>query len=112
MPLLVEDDALVLSNRAIAQLQNLLLDQARSIAQKKNENTVTSVDVQEALATLVAAAFLHRLIESVQTERRTQAQDLLNSWMKDESGYDERVWPELSKDIEKYRTSERKRISG
>jgi hypothetical protein len=112
MTLLVEDDALALSNRAIAQLQALLLDQARSIAQKKRENTVTRDDVQEALATLVAAAFLEHLIASVWTERRTQAQDLLNAWMKDDSGYDQRIWPGLSADIDKHRTSERKRISG
>ena len=37
---------------------------------------------------------------------------LLNEWMADESGYDEKVWPVLKQAIEKNRLSRRKRFRG
>lgn len=45
--------------------------------------------------------------------RRTktrQLMKLLDSWLADESGYDERVWPRLKKAIEENRLSSRKRF--
>ena len=35
---------------------------------------------------------------------------LLDTWLADESGYDERVWPQLKKAIEENRLSSRKRF--
>jgi hypothetical protein len=35
---------------------------------------------------------------------------LLDTWLADESGYDERVWPELKRAIEQNRPSYRKRF--
>ena len=35
---------------------------------------------------------------------------LLDSWLADESGYDERVWPRLKKSIEENRLSSRRRF--
>lgn len=37
--------------------------------------------------------------------------DLMEEWMSDESGYEERTWPELKKNIEANRMSYRKRFS-
>jgi hypothetical protein len=34
--------------------------------------------------------------------RNQQAIDLLRQWLADESGYDERVWPEVKKSIEEH----------
>jgi len=42
--------------------------------------------------------------------RARKLMKLLDSWMADESGYDERVWPRLKKAIEENRTSYRKRF--
>lgn len=40
--------------------------------------------------------------------RKNQAVlDLLNSWLEDSSGYDERAWPEIKKGLEASRTSSR-----
>lgn len=36
---------------------------------------------------------------------------LLNAWLADESGYDERVWPIVKAGIEEHRLSDRKRFS-
>ena len=45
-------------------------------------------------------------------KRQLAAVDLLNGWLADDSGYDERTWPELKKAIERDRTSYRRRFSG
>ncbi len=37
--------------------------------------------------------------------------DLMEEWMADESGYEERTWPELKNNIEANRMSYRKRFS-
>jgi hypothetical protein len=42
--------------------------------------------------------------------RQLAAIDLLNAWLADDSGYDERTWPELKKAIEENRTSYRRRF--
>lgn len=39
------------------------------------------------------------------------ARMLLQQWMKDESGYDEQVWPQVKELIEENRLSERKRFA-
>jgi hypothetical protein len=39
------------------------------------------------------------------------ARALLAEWMADESGYDERVWPEVKRLIEENRLSDRKRFA-
>ena len=44
--------------------------------------------------------------------RQLAAIDLLNEWLADDSGYDERTWPELKRAIERDRTSYRRRFSG
>lgn len=42
--------------------------------------------------------------------RQLAAVDLLNEWLADDSGYDERTWPQLKKDIEENRSSYRRRF--
>ena len=39
------------------------------------------------------------------------ARALLQQWMEDESGYDERVWPQVKQMIEENRLSDRKRFA-
>jgi hypothetical protein len=46
-----------------------------------------------------------------QTAQNAAAIRLLRQWLEDESGYDERVWPQLKEAIEEDRLSERKRFS-
>ncbi len=46
-----------------------------------------------------------------QTTQNAAAIRLLHQWLEDESGYDERVWPQLKEAIEQDRLSERKRFS-
>lgn len=43
--------------------------------------------------------------------RNEQAIQLLNQWLNDQSGYDERVWPGVKKAIEEDRLGRRKRFS-
>ena len=45
-----------------------------------------------------------------QKARNEAAISLLNKWLADESGYDERVWPIVKRAIEQNRTSYRKRF--
>jgi len=45
-----------------------------------------------------------------QEARNEAAISLLNRWLADESGYDEKVWPVLKKAIEQNRPSYRKRF--
>ena len=45
-----------------------------------------------------------------QKARNKAAIALLDKWLADESGYDERVWPRLKKAIEENRLSSRKRF--
>ncbi len=54
-----------------------------------------------------------RLSESTQGSDRAARDDILRAideWLADESGYDEKVWPELKKAIEANRLSARKRF--
>jgi hypothetical protein len=46
-----------------------------------------------------------------QPMRNQQAINLLGEWLADNSGYDERVWPELKKSIEERRLGRRKRFA-
>ena len=46
-----------------------------------------------------------------QPTRNQQAIDLLSQWLADDSGYDERVWPEVKKSIEEHRLDRRKRFA-
>lgn len=39
---------------------------------------------------------------------RNSAGLLIDSWLEDESGYDEVTWPELAKDLDAYRLSSRR----
>ena len=45
-------------------------------------------------------------------QKRQAAIRLVESWLNDTSGYDSQVWPQLSRDIEEHRLSDRKRLSG
>jgi hypothetical protein len=45
-------------------------------------------------------------------EGNGEALKLVESWMRDPSDYDERVWPQLARDLEKHRLSERSRLGG
>jgi hypothetical protein len=46
----------------------------------------------------------------LQKARNQAAISLLNRWLADESGYDEKVWPIVKKAIEENRPSYRKRF--
>lgn len=45
------------------------------------------------------------------TEKRRKAIALVESWLADTSGYDKRVWPKLSRAINRNRLSSRKRLN-
>lgn len=51
----------------------------------------------------------HTHVSTRRTNTR-QLTKLLDSWLADESGHDERVWPRLEKAIEENRLSSRKRF--
>jgi hypothetical protein len=55
----------------------------------------------------------HRDGQELQLQRtgNRAAIRLLDTWLADESGYDEQAWPELKKFIEKHRLGRRKRFS-
>ncbi|MGD0009110.1 MAG: hypothetical protein ABSE93_11280 [Terriglobia bacterium] len=48
--------------------------------------------------------------ESLARMKAQKLKKLLDTWLADESGYDERVWPRLKKAIEENRLSSRKRF--
>jgi hypothetical protein len=48
--------------------------------------------------------------ESLARVKARKLKKLLDTWLADESGYDERVWPRLKKAIEGNRPSYRKRF--
>lgn len=43
-------------------------------------------------------------------QKRKAVIDLVNSWLADTSGYDKRIWPKLSRAIDRNRLSYRKRL--
>ena len=49
--------------------------------------------------------------KSSQMKKNQKVIELLNEWLADESGYDEREWPAIKKLIEDNRMSYRKRFS-
>ncbi|MEW6236972.1 MAG: hypothetical protein AB1656_16430 [Candidatus Omnitrophota bacterium] len=49
-------------------------------------------------------------IRMILKTRSKKAIALIDEWLNDESGYDEKVWPKLREDIEINRLSERKRF--
>lgn len=53
----------------------------------------------------------HRLTSASRRERHAEVIAMLDEWLLDESGYDEATWPSLKEEIEKSRTSTRKRFS-
>jgi hypothetical protein len=52
-----------------------------------------------------------RIAAMEQRVRNQAAIELLDSWMRDESGYDEEAWPGIKKAIEENRMSDRSRFS-
>ena len=46
------------------------------------------------------------------TCRAREAIGLLDAWLADESGYDERVWPSVKQGLEENRLSDRSRFGG
>jgi len=46
-----------------------------------------------------------RILENLSKNRRQEAVQLIDSWLADTSGYDQRVWPGLSRDIQQNRLS-------
>jgi hypothetical protein len=60
--------------------------------------------------TLVRRSAARGEAEVRQKARNEAAISLLNKWLADESGYDERVWPIVKKAIEQNRPSYRKRF--
>ncbi len=47
---------------------------------------------------------------SAQRAKTRKLMKLLDTWLADESGYDERVWPRLKRSIEENRLSSRRRF--
>jgi hypothetical protein len=52
------------------------------------------------------------LIEPGRSQSALAPIALLDSWLEDESGYDERSWPELKSDLDEHRLSARKLFNG
>jgi hypothetical protein len=57
-----------------------------------------------------AAARTADAVKDRPTENQ-RAIDVLRQWLADDSGYDERVWPEVKKSIEEHRLGRRKRFA-
>jgi hypothetical protein len=51
-------------------------------------------------------------VELIDPGQNQSAIVLLNSWLEDESGYDEQTWPDLKSDLDKHRLSARKLFDG
>lgn len=51
-----------------------------------------------------------KLDDGLQVHRNQAAINLLEQWADDESGYDERIWPQLKQAVEANRLSPRKRF--
>lgn len=109
--LTINEDALELEDQAFAQLRELVLKEARRIVLAKHTAAVTREDLEEALGRALRDFLDHRLAE-IAKSRRDGAAGLVESWLAEGSGYDQRVWPELSRDIERNRLSDRSRLSG
>lgn len=109
--LMINKDALQLEDQAFAELHELVLEEASRIAQAKHSVTVTREDIKQALEHALRDFVDHRLAILVR-HRREGAASLVESWLAESSGYDKRVWPELSREIERNRLSDRSRLSG
>jgi hypothetical protein len=108
---IINDDAIELEDRAFAKLRELVLDEARAIVRARGSAKITREDVEEALRRALHL-FLERTLDLISKKRREGAVSLVESWLADKSGYDKRVWPELSQGIEQNRLSDRSRLSG
>jgi len=60
--------------------------------------------------TITRRARSSRTPESLARIKARKLKKLLDTWLADESGYDERVWPRLKRAIEENRLSSRKRF--
>ena len=60
--------------------------------------------------TITRRARSPRMRVSMHRTKARKLMKLLDTWLADESGYDERVWPRLKKTIEENRLSLRKRF--
>jgi hypothetical protein len=49
-------------------------------------------------------------VNPVQQQKNESAIELLDEWLADESGYDERVWPTVKKLLEENRLADRSRF--
>jgi hypothetical protein len=66
--------------------------------------------MEDAVQTACRSLIEH--LASSARERRQKAAGLVESWLTEESDYDERVWPRLAQEIDKNRLSDRKRLNG
>jgi 2-succinyl-5-enolpyruvyl-6-hydroxy-3-cyclohexene-1-carboxylate synthase len=108
--LLLSDDAIEFRDQTVAKLLQLTLETAGRIAQSRNESRITREDMEDAVQTVFRSLIEH--LASSARERRQKAAGLVESWLAEESDYDQRVWPRLAQEIEKNRLSNRKRLSG
>jgi hypothetical protein len=109
--LVINEEALEFEDEAFAQLRELVLEEARRIVEARRSHEVTRDDVTEALRRALHV-FLEQRLALLGKKRREGAANLVESWLAEKSGYDQRVWPELSRDIERNRLSDRSRLSG
>lgn len=76
-----------------------LLERARSVAsQAADADVVRTSDLAEAILRRDANA----------RQRSKSARELLREWLADETGYDEKAWPALKKELEEDRLSFRR----
>jgi hypothetical protein len=87
---------------------NLAAWTVRSILQQSALDTSGSLAMYEHIISIVACPEEQPDLLSAKNAAAIQ---LLNSWLADDSGYDERVWPIVKKAVEDNRTSLRGRFS-
>jgi hypothetical protein len=109
--LTLKGEAQKVEDRAFAELHQLVLEEARRIAHARHSTQIAREDVEEALRRALRL-FLERNLELARKARQERAVRLVESWLNDKSGYDERVWPQLSRDIEENRLTLRSRLGG
>jgi hypothetical protein len=106
----VADEAIEFRDQTVVRLLELTLKAATEIARSRGADRVTREHMEEAVQ-----AVLRSLVEGqfeAALPRKAAAASLVDGWLREESDYDQRVWPRLAGEIERNRLSDRKRLSG
>lgn len=91
----------------------LLASPLHDLLESRLANIVESfgASVHRADCNAPSAAEADRDEAVVQRTKNQQVIRLLDEWLEDDSGYDEKAWPKLKKSIEKHRLGKRRRFS-